>query len=933
MSKIITFLSFMFYLHSYGAIIIPANGTEETNFAFTVPVRTKAFDPLSGSFIVGLAQGGGKFAISIASDDTIQFQGIAQNALLTNAAIEMLTLGEVQNPTSQVNELFIGTVLLNNNTPETNNVFTLLDSEGLQVIQSAALNDSNAFSALSSGIVNIAGGANGVFFAAVKGNAGSLFGVDNSGIALLTAELSNADVLSFFPLNAVTGGIGNLALPILINNTALFGGPGLTLFTNPFGPNLLTPLYWDAYLNRLYLGVSCQNDGAGNPFMSTVRLYVDEIVGNLIAQPITQTTAIDANNIVANVGPNQVLSTERLAVMHTSTGLSYLIVQATVVNQTNIFALPLVDDVESNNHGALANKNGPLIDGVFKTPAAAPGDLPNISDIAAQVGDPANIPTDLLSFIGIITDLVVVGDTVYVSISSQNNRFGYVLSSQALFNANGTIARWTPWAARAVPVNAFGDTNMPDSNSGYSGRVAFFSVDSATGKVWLVEGDTNRLVGLVTWTTSFTENSLPAILNKHFINGCYSSLDLHHKTVLIGLNNNNYSLFGGLSIIAFARTRDEALSATSPAGTITDFSNSENFLVTALPIGNIPITNLEYTSGNDNNYFLAGTPQGLYIFAEKITGAGFLPSDLTTLDQPPFTTSSWQLAPADQLKKAIISVVCAEDNIYIITFDPADTENAYQLLAIDPTGKTNIQDTFSQSNIRTLATSKQGVFEKIESFNSCAIVHTGTESTAAASMPEQLLLATNQGMWITQALQTGDDKGTATAQDETAAAWAPLDELQKEFFNGIGTIDTPIQHTAWPFYITQSSKCASSLTSILTQVSQAGNASNDTPPPPPFNPQNFNTNMLNNDFKTLDPIIYFWTDGARRFFIFKVPQFPMAISKIAVIPFDATNATINVPLFINDAAINTESQFYWIRSIGDLGIILAGTNSGVISLE
>jgi hypothetical protein len=924
-------LLFTFCMHSHGAIIIPANGTEETHFAFTVPVTAKAFDLLSGSFIVGLAQGGGEFAISLASENIEQFQPIAQQAPLTDAAIEMISLAEAQNPTTQVDELLIGTVLLNNNTPESNNVVILLDDEGLQVVQSPPLNDSNPFSTPSSGIVNIAG-ANDVIFAAVKDNAGNLFGAGNSGIALLTMEFSETNTLSFFSLNAVTGGIGNLALPVSINNITLFGGPGLTISTNPFGPSLQIPLYWDAYLNRLYLGVSCENDGAGNPFMSTVRLHVDSTVKNLIAQPITQTTAIDGNNIIAIVGPNQILSTERLAVMHTSTGLSYLIVQATTGSSTNLFALPLVDDPESANHGALANKNGPLIDGIFKTPATALGDLPNTGDIAAQVGDSANIPTDLQNFIGIITDMVVVGDTVYVSIRSQNNRFGYVLSSQALFNADGTIARWTPWAARAVPVNAFGDINMPDSNSDHSGKVAFFSVDPATGKVWIVEGDTNRLVGLVTWTTSFTNNSLPAVLNKYFINGCYSSLDLHHKTALIGLNKNNYSLFGGLSLIAFARTRDEALSATSPAGTITDFSIAENFLVTTLPVGNIPVTNLEYTSGNDNNYFLAGTPQGLYIFADKMTGAGFVPSDLTTVDQPPFTTSSWQLAPADELKKAIVSIVCSEDNIYVIIFDPTNTENAYQLLAIDPGGKTNIQDTFGATNIRTLATSKQGAFEKIESFNSCAIVHTGPETTAAALMPEQLLLATNQGMWITQASQAGSDKGTASAQDETDAAWAPLDELNHEFFNGIGTIDTPIQHTAWPFYITRSSACSASLASILTQVSQAGNASNDTPPPP-FDPQNFNTNMLNNDFKTLYPIIYFWTDGARRFFIFNIPQFPAAISKMAVIPFDATNSTINVPFFIDDAAINTESQFYWIRSIGDLGIILAGTDSGVISLE
>lgn len=929
MAKKILLILHLYCTQVYSAIIIPANGTEETNFAFNVPVNAKVFDPLNGFFIVGLSQGGGEFAISIASEDTPNFSPIAQNNLLTDAAIEMLTLAENQHESDRSSELLISTVLLKNDTEESNNVVILLDSQGVQVLASDPLNDSNSTSSPSAGIVAIEGGNNTVF-AAIKDSNNSQFGNGNSGIGLLTIDSSKTGALSFKPIDALTGGAGNRAFPINIANTSLFGGPGLNN-NNPFLTSPAT-LHWAPYLKILYLGLSCQNNSSGNPFMSTVRLSIDETVGNIVAKPITQTTAIDNNNIVATVGANQILVTEKLSVMHTSTGLSYLIVKAFVqgIDSTNIYALPLVDNPSSNDHGSLANKNAPLIDGVFKTAASNQGDLPNINDPAAQVGDPANIPSDLQNFIGRVTDMVVSGDTVYLSIAGgSNDQFGYVITSQALFNADGTIARWTPWASRAAPVNAFPGITMPDTNNEHSGKVLFFAVDSVTGNMWLVEGDTNRLVGLVSWTNSFIKNSLPYTLNTYFTNGCFSSLDLHHKTSLIGLNNNNYSLFGGLSTIAFARTRDEALSSTSPAGTITNFADPENFLVTHLNQGNVPITSLEYTSGNSNNYFIAGSQAGLYIFANQSTGKGFAPADLTVLNEPPFSSGAWQLAPAKELQKAIISVVCAENNIYAITFDPSNTTNSYNLIAINPAGKTSVQDTFSDANIRVLATSNKDTFEGIENFNSCAIIHNGSETTQPSLMPEQIVLATNQGMWITNASTEGIDKGTASSQNETDANWQSFNELTSQFFNGIGTIDTPIQHTVWPFYLTNLSACANSLNSILTQTSQ----SFKTTPPPPFDPINFNTNTLFSSLNTFDPIVYFWTDGARRFFIFTTSSFPSSTSKIAVIPFSTTKQTLNQPYFINTPAINSDTQFYWIRSIGDLGIILAGTDSGVTALQ
>jgi hypothetical protein len=86
-------------------------------------------------------------------------------------------------------------------------------------------------------------------------------------------------------------------------------------------------------------------------------------------------------------------------------------------------------------------------------------------------------------------------------------------------------------------------------------------------------------------------------------------------------------------------------------------------------------------------------------------------------------------------------------------------------------------------------------------------------------------------------------------------------------------------------------------------------------------------------FQDLDPIIYFWTDGARRFFIFNRQQDPSDQTKLAVIPFNATEVGVESPAIITLPAIADFKRFFWVRPIGAQGAILAGTESGVASLQ
>ena len=189
-------------------------------------------------------------------------------------------------------------------------------------------------------------------------------------------------------------------------------------------------MHWDGKLQRLYIGLQLTtSSGGGNGAKAIVVARVTGC-GVLTLYDILNATAalpLGTNTIIAAINGTDesiAISMQHIRTMHCSTGPSYLIVNGAVntPDQVNnlVYAIPLVDICpESPIQGTVANKNAALsYKHTFMLPAAAEDELTLADDVAAQVGaGPLPIqPTTPIS------DIVVVGDTVYVSIAQNRTK-------------------------------------------------------------------------------------------------------------------------------------------------------------------------------------------------------------------------------------------------------------------------------------------------------------------------------------------------------------------------------------------------------------------------------------------------------------------------------------------------------------------------------
>src|SRR5579885_161902 len=654
------------------------------------------------------------------------------------------------------------------------------------------------------------------------------------------------------------------------------------------------------------------------------------------------------NQIVAGVTTDgQIdLSVNKLSVMHCSTGPSYLIVNGG--NGTNdltgnlIFALPLVDDREADGdidttdevvQGILAKKDSPLNSlNRFTVPAINPGDLVENPlnggtgpyDQAALVGG-APLPIEVSS---IVSDMVVLDDTVYVSFDTPQgvNEETGIIYSQAQFDEMGKIISWSPWSKRAFPINGLpGLTNAT--------RIFFFDVDAVTGNIWAIGGDTQQTVASTGWDLGSSTVSLPTQLNNALPTGCFSVLDLdvftRGFTESLNPTPNGYALFGGVNQVVFALI--SSCLGTDPVGSAqavtNDFSEAENFLVTKVN-AHASITSLEYSRNTEtnSNYFFAGTQNGLFVFANAINGSGFSVSELSTLEEPPFTTSKWIKAP--NIPGAIVDMKTLGNALYILTFQttPAQPlQSTVYKVTIEPL----VATTFEAPII--LAQTGVGVFENIQLFNGINLIATSDDSTT-----EQLVLATNQGVF-----RSSTAGGVQTATNQAQALWEPVllgDTTMYLRIPGFdaevvdnGVFVTSAPSTVWPISVNDANGEGTFDSGSIHQL-------NGTTEAFPYNfiPTQFNGDGVGPNFTNLLPIINFWSDGARRFFIVKrINQDPPTVNRIMVSPFEVQEWNVQNPAqnILQTGILQVPYAFYWVKEIGASGIILAGTNKGVVALE
>jgi len=916
--------------------------------SFTAPVNAKVFDPATGSLYVGLANIDSNFTIA-RSDRPLgrdalaapTFFPIAPSSLATgikDLALVTFTGNNTRSPN-------IGVPLVAYTLPDDSNTVCAVTYNNTKSNCSAALNDASGQPATTT--VGLA--ANCAYaFTGVSPTNGGIFGQDNSGIAVVCVKENSSTIV--LNQTAANPGDSTIAAKRLDRSTP-------QIAVNPPPPDIDADafLFWSNYLNRLYiaLGIDATTSGGGGKAVVVARVCN----GTLTFSDIAPTSAISAGgvNVVATTDNGHIII-PIVKTMHATTGPSYLIAYGGDITTipdalSRISALPLVDNpCDIVNQGTLAKYNAPLDDYKFVTPAVNPGDLAQYNQDPVMVGDgplPAFIASLVTTTSGtsgqVVNDIEVIGDTVYVAIEGvQSNSLDTgVFYSQAQFDATGKISHWTPWTKRAFPYNGFCDptdcqkqtqsfceppaqcTSSCCQNMG----VAFVAVDAVTGKVWAVNGINKQVVRLTVWDRGSCVSKLPCQVNMALPCGSYSVLDLDQSTngfsegFVTGdqrnTTENRYALFGGCNDVVFTRVSeaiptDNFITLTSPQKIETDFCpmrmidccNSStcviNLLITDLPKNSGCVNQLEYSrldsAALTTNYFFAGTNTGLYVFANP-DGSGFAVEDLKTVDQPPFSTGKWF---ATSITDPIVAIKALGLNLYVVTRTISGHAIICKLYQIP--FAPDINSMFDPLPA-PIATSGQGAFANV-------LLFTGLE-TISDGVTDQLLLSTNHGLFV-------------------STPPAPFTQVPlgvTTMFAGIGGIDMTNQTTVWPFSV-DPSFCTAFGSSSIFQLSG--------PNPTAFVPEFFNASCDVCPFIELYPITYFWSDGARRFFIVNRPCDCQSQNRMMIFPFAVEIWNVNIPIdqtLVYDSFIDGVNRFNWIRTIGATGIVMAGVNNGVIALE
>jgi hypothetical protein len=947
---------------------------------FNYAINQKVYDRASATLYVGLATQDDPYSIWACSrpignenptfSSIIGSDGIAHLALATNLGNKQPYLGYNQ---SNNNPTYLYASTYNGKKP------------GQTALNDAAENATSLISALA-GMLQPGSDNQGYFFAAVSASYTNTeseepipFGQPDSGIAVV--RLFNDTSSTTLTLEQTAA---ESTAPTTVQAKRLDPSTEQVRINSDPSIDSLVTLHWDDHLQRLYTGLTLTTSAGANNGAKAV--VVGQVHDNetLTLYDIFNTAALpagDTDRIIAVINDSDqenALSIKHIRTMHCSTGPSYLIVNGDVgaydqVNNT-IYALPLVDICpESPYQGTLADKNAALsYRHTFETIVTSSIGLIDNDDAAVLVGA-GPLPIESTTE---ISDIEVIGDTVYVSTAtgqSATNESG-ILYSQALFEKTGKIVRWTPWTKRAFPYNAF------EQESSINKGVQFFAVDAVTGKIWAVDGYTQKSVRVTAWDKGNTcqaaqENICPSSSSAccstcncctgkscsrcsvQYINtqpcctlaaqvcaslpcGCYSVLDLDQSTrgFTESDNLNRFALFGGCGKVDIARISVAYnQTATSPQEVIEDFCpptgcQALNFLETILPDNNVCVTTLEYSrpSANDPDnqcYFFAGTDKGLYVYAN----AGIEGFDLSSLTMNILARGQWIHISA--FSDPIIDIKTTGLSLYILTQTAKTGTLISSLYRVD--FNDTVEAMFDATNIHLIAQTGNEPFERAYAFTGIqpvAVYVTDNNEIEA----EQLLLGTNAGLFGSYATVSAATRGVADAIDQADAAWALVPMRNTLWIEGIAGIDTPIPSTAWPISVEDICNSRTYEHSWIYQISSISQNTPSTEYFKSFSPTFFNSIVRNSTFEWIDPITYFWSDGARRFFIINRTTCKTSNNALMSFPFNTPEWHVCAPgqnVLVFDPYVVATKRFFWVKQIGITGILMAGTQDGVIALE
>lgn len=526
------FLLCAIFFSAQSAIVISGNGlSAETTFNFALGKYAKS--TANGTLFVAAANHAGgsnkaqSFALSSVHDDSTHFEPLTPPTVTLNIA-----------NTDQSNPLFDAgfreLALLENTTQglllpaaiteNKPNVVFLYEStapKAVSLLESLPARD--AQNQIGERLVGLTTDNYARVFSMVK-PVGADFGQPGTGIVgFIRGTIDNESKLRVFsqidlPTGLVLDSSLLRAFPLDVTSEVLkIGGNNLSAI------NEVASLYWDPVLQRLFIGLEVATGSqAGNGARSVV---VGRLENNALhLSPIAPDSAFDTsiNNIVGGINlvnnSLALISAHSIKTMHTSTGLSYLIVQGgqgqPSETEFTLYALPLVSGASASLVGTIAATNalpinmfqpGPANVPLFAqrnlmSPATTPQTLPSATDREVFIGG------DSLRA-GRITDIFVQGDTVFVAVANEvEPQFSGIYYSRALFASDGKISGWTLWQL------------MHSSNELVFGAMVNSS-DIATIFITQDEDEVVNTVKKTNWSIGDQQNFGPAsaILNNFFL--------------------------------------------------------------------------------------------------------------------------------------------------------------------------------------------------------------------------------------------------------------------------------------------------------------------------------------------------------------------------------------------------------------------------------
>jgi hypothetical protein len=705
-------------------------------------------------------------------------------------------------------------------------IISKLSSPTQSMIGVTTFNDANA--AASAGVViygdNSFGktlvGFGSTLFAAIKPNGGGDFGDANGGIAVFT-KTNNTTLTQD---KAVWDSTDTKAVEIAVDTPALKLGANNLDGLTANGVDL----HWDNTLQRLYIGVRVSDAGATGAFGVAVGyLQVQNQSGtNNKKLRLTKIVSSDAVNgavdteLIVNPNDDGVLDIYRVRTMHTSTGLSYLIVESNVTNpgpvRNNLYALPLVDESANPNnteawktsttHGTLAKKDATptdyyatakngiqhFVSRAFTIPATAAGDLPLSSEPAAKIGRgvaPGNI-----------SDIQVYKDTVFISTNAGTDpEKAGIFYSQALFDEDGKIVDWTAWQRvtyddtsvpeafafahnKGVIFTVEGTVNVPDtvkrtywSSGANDALLGGTAADASLGFIERVSAQFSSDEGGIMGLFDFDKTN-PAFDQDNDDNVSLMIATGYKKVVIVKTGTNETTTFtpttGDFSTnqrtftagaISNTSTEGAGVTATTKIITVSGGDLDDLGAITSAAI---------VEDGTDGGYIAVGGTGGLALLRNTEDRTGWATTGLTKdfSDDDSFSTdkSFQKIGTYSNISKLWTATTTDEDAqaLYILTDDTLYRIDAADLNDATPTAT-------------TLATLSGLGLPSYASFSDFVVSKTLG------------LLATSHGLY-----RTGDGNDISTEANEAAVEWVAV--TLPDSFTGITKL-LPIGKSALPY--------------------------------------------------------------------------------------------------------------------------------------